>query len=80
MEDLDILPFILFYPSSFFSPAPQRLSNFSPCIRHAKRLCFEHAFGRTPPLPKHQIMGFYQSVSTKLMECSSKKNSDYIFP
>lgn len=71
MEDLDILPFILFYPSSFFSPAPQRPSNFSPCHRHAKRLCFEHAFRRTPPLPKHQILRtkcFYQTDGMFLKE------------
>lgn len=34
MEDLDVLPFIL-YPSSFSSPAPQKPSNLSPCPMHA---------------------------------------------
>ena len=65
-------PFLsLFF--AFSSPVSQRPCNFFPvtCTWFWKLLCFEHALGRTCFSP--QASNIYQSVSTKLMECSTRR-------
>lgn len=76
------LPFLLSCPSSLHSLLQRLkghlLSFLVTCMWFWKLLCFVHALGRT--LLLCQASNTYQNVSSKLMECSSKKNSDYICP